>query len=134
MDLVPMTFTIEKFSELEVDVMVHKNMIHERKSENSDYVHRFWNNSNASIPDEVRDHIIECDEDYCSSGDVHYSEITDASNCYGGAISYVLTKDGLVHLDVLPELSDDQLIWTDREEDTSADSTQETSSTSVTSD
>ena len=42
MDLVPMTFSIEKYVELEVDVMVHKDMLKERKSSIQDHVFREW--------------------------------------------------------------------------------------------
>ena len=99
MDLVPMTFSIEKYVELEVDVMVHKDMLTESK--------RRWKHSNADIPDEVRDHIIEQD----SWRGEDYSTMIGASKCYGGDIDYILTKDGLVPLESLPDLKDEDLSW-----------------------
>ena len=83
------------------------------------------NGAKADIPDEVRDHIIEDDDDWY--GDADYSQMVGVSKCYGGDPSYILTKDGLLLLESLPDLKDEDLRLG---EDTCAHATQETSSTS----
>ena len=117
MDLVPMNFSIEKYVELDVDVMVHKDMLTETGG---------WNHQKVDIPDEVRDHFIDGDDEW-HAGNTEYSETVNVCKCYGGYVNYILTKDGLVPLESLPDLKDEDLSWG---EDTSAHATQETSSTS----